>query len=188
MRPAVERNDARIVRHLVHDRDVTGRLDDLQVAVVARLQPRNPEVDAALAERKHFRILERVCLAIFDLLRAPLLRRGGHRRNVSPRRIDDERGSSIVPIALDHPELVVVAGAGIVRPGLRNLVQHGEDEAVAELRVTVVLGDLRRERLQFRDFSLGEPFLAFPLLRALERRHGVVRPHAVKVRMSVSRA
>ena len=90
-----------------------------------------------------------------------------------------------MPVALDQPELVVVAGAGIVRVGIRDVVEDGEDEAVAELRVAVVLGDLRRELLQLGDFRVGEPLFAFPLLRALQRRHGVVRPDALKVRMPV---
>jgi len=50
-----------------------------------------------------------------------------------------------MPVALDHPELVVVAGAGVVRLRFFNLVQDREDETVAELRVAVVLRDARGE-------------------------------------------
>jgi hypothetical protein len=68
-----------------------------------------------------------------------------------------------VPVALDQPELVVVAGAGIVRLRVRDAVQDGENEPVAELRVAVVLDDLRRERLQLGDFRIGEPASCSPI-------------------------
>jgi hypothetical protein len=126
------------------------------ISLIIVMQPRHAEVHAPLAEREDFRILERVRLAVLDLRRAALLRLGGHRRNLAVRRIDDERGPPIVPVALDHPELVVIAGAGgIVRGRLRDVIQHGEDQAVAELRVAVVLGDLRRELLEFGDLCFG---------------------------------
>src|SRR5207253_4219494 len=80
VRAAVERNDARVVRHLAEDGDVAGRLDDLEVTVVTGLQSRNAEVHAALTGREHFRIFEGVSLAVLDLRRAALLRLRGHRR------------------------------------------------------------------------------------------------------------
>ena len=122
---------------------------------------------------------------MLDLGGAPLLRLGRHRRQLAVGRIGDERRPPIVPVALDDPELVVVAGAGIVRVRLGDPVQHGEDEAVAELRVAVVLGDLRGELLQLGDLGVGEARLAFPLLRALQRRDGVVRPDALEIGMAV---
>ncbi len=188
VRTAVERDDARVVRHLVHDHHVAGRLHDLQVAVVARLQARQAEVHAALAEREDFRIFERVRPPLLNLRGAPLLRVRRHRRKAAVRRIADERRPSIVPVAADDPELVVVAGARIVRARLRDAVQHGVDEAVAELRVAVVLGDLRGEPLKLVDLRVGELRLPFPLLRPLQRRHGVVRPDALKIGMAVRRA
>ena len=166
MRPAVERDDAGVVRHLVHDRHVAGRLHDLQVAVVAGLQPRQAEVHAAFAGREHFRILERVRLAVLDLGGAPLLRFGRHRRNPAVGRIGDERRPAIVPVALDEPELVVVAGARIVRAGLVMRFEHGEDQAVAELRVAVVVGDLRRDLLEIGDLGVGEALSCLPTASA----------------------
>src|SRR5262249_58565712 len=109
--------------------------------------------------------------------RPPLLRLRRHRWNLAVSRAGDERGPAIVPVALDDPELVVVAGAGgIVRRRLGDLVQDGEDEPVAELGVAVVLGDLRGELLQGGDFGIGEPRLAFPLLRTLQRRPPLFPP------------
>ena len=92
-----------------------------------------------------------------------------------------------MPVASDEPELVVVAGAGIVRLRLRDAVQDRENEPVAELRVAVVLEDLRRELLELRDLRVGERLLAFPLLRPLQRRHRVVRPDALEVGVAVRR-
>jgi len=107
---------------------------------------------------------------VLDLRGAALLRLGRHRRNLPVRRARDERGASIVPVAIDHPELVVVAGAGIVRIRLFDAVQDGENEAVAELRVAVVLVDLGGDLLELGDLRIGEARLALPLRRPLERR------------------
>ena len=92
-----------------------------------------------------------------------------------------------MPVALHDPELVVVAGPGIIRAGIGLAVENRENQTVAELRIAVVLGDLRRDVLQIGDLGFGEAILAFPLLRTLQRRHGVVRPDALEVGMSVRR-
>ena len=46
MRAAVERDDPRLVDHLVEDDDVAARLDDLQVVVVRARNHRRPGVEA----------------------------------------------------------------------------------------------------------------------------------------------
>ena len=44
------------------------------------------------------------------------------------------------------------------------------------------------ERLQFRDFGLGEPLLVLPLRRPRHRRDAVVRPDALQIRAAVRHA
>ena len=118
---------------------------------------------------------------------APLLSLRRQRRQPAVRRIGNQRRPPIVPVAFDHPELVVVAGSRVVRIRFRDAIQDGDDEPVAELRVAVVLDDLLGEPLELRDLGIGEMRLALPLLGTLERRDRVVRPDALKVRTSVRR-
>ena len=55
LRTAVERDDPYVVNHLLQDRHVIRRLENLEVAVVPGHQPRHAIGDAALAEAEVFR-------------------------------------------------------------------------------------------------------------------------------------
>ena len=103
--------------------------------------------------------------------RLPVARRGGQGRNATVGRIDHQR-RPVVEVALDDPELVVVAGRRIVGRGLRPL-DGGQDELIAEQGVAVVHG-LRGGGPEFRELLIGQPLPARPLRRPFERRRVVV--------------
>ena len=109
VRPVVERDHAAEVAHLLEDRHVGRRLQELEVAVVARPHARRLEVQAAVAEGAVLGSVGRMLGRVGPPLGRPRGRGLGHRRNAPVGRIDDERGA-VVEMTLDQPERVVVAG------------------------------------------------------------------------------
>ena len=125
MRLAVHRHDARVVDHLLENHDGLRRLHDLHVAVVSRARARRAVRNAALRQRPILRAISAVRAA-----RSPNLRRRPGPRHVRGRArracasgvsagIWPFGGSVMSDVRLsqsrsDHPELVVVAGRGIV--------------------------------------------------------------------------
>jgi len=186
--PASDRDDARVVDHLVQEHDVVGRLDDLVVGVVAGEQVRHPERDAALLQPPvgpgRSGVVGEMGDPCVDL---PLrLRREG--RQPSVRGIDDQRGP-IVELAVDQPELVVVAGGRVARREVVRIAEGGDEDAVGERRVALAAGEeLRVARLQPGQLLVGQGGLVAQDLRTLQRRGGVVGPHALQVGPSVRRA
>jgi hypothetical protein len=85
-----------------------------------------------------------------------------------------------VPVALDDPELVVVAGAGVVRLRFSIWFRTARMKPSPNCASPSFSGDARGELLQIRDFRVRQRFLAFPLLGALKRRHRVVGPDALE--------
>ena len=114
---------------------------------------------------------------------AALLAFGRQRRNLAVRRIDDER-RAVVPLAIGHPELVVVAGGRVVR---------GLVELALLLRVERQLDEVcrRSRRRPGRRTATTSSFssstsasvsrLVLPLRRPRHRRHAVVRPDALQI-------
>ena len=115
------------------------------------------------------------------------LRFGGQRRELAIRRIDDER-RAVVPFAIGHPELVVVAGRRVVRRLLELAlvfrVQRDLNQ-VAEDRVATLIDGLGEKALELVDFGVGDRRLVLPLRRAGHRGHAVVAPHALQVGLAV---
>ena len=178
MRAPVERNDARVVHHLVEQHHVVLGLEQLHVLVVAAGRHRRAGVEADDATH-----LQRVRTHVLDpaaggdvvheqpaphLLQVrPLLRRGcRQRRHTAVRRIDDERRAPRLDraVARVEPELVVVAD----HVGRLLVVAHGE------------LG--QPPGLVFRRLLRGQHRLVAQLLRAFERRERAEVPDALEVR------
>src|SRR5262245_56859431 len=154
MRPAVERNDARLVDHLVGDRDGVWSLDDRVRAAIDRRHHRPGQAarDAAIVEAAIFRTISRATaasLACFLSRGRTLLCVWRCRRNTAVRRIDDEPGAAAASVQVLPPQELWVAfrildGAGgaidhRVTPLLAQLVEFGGGDV---LEATAV--ELRR--------------------------------------------
>ncbi len=94
----------------------------------------------------------------------------------------------MIPLAIGHPELVVVAGRRIVRRLLVGAlflrVENLLDE-VAEDRVAALIDRLRGELLHLGQLGIGDERLVLPLPRACHRRDAVVAPDTLKIRVAV---
>ena len=100
-------------------------------------------------------------------------------------RIDDQRGP-VVPVALDHPEVVVVAGRAVARRERLGLGQGRREHAVAEGGVArLVVEQLAGARLQGRHLLVGEGLAVAEHLGPLQRRHVVVGPDPLQVGVAV---
>ncbi len=116
----IEWNDADVVNGLLQDAHGVARLHDLEVAVVPRACAWRPERDAALRQRPIFRTIGAAGRTAFSHLTlcagiraSPLLRFRSQRWKPAIRRNGDQR-CAMVDLALDHPELVVIARRRIV--------------------------------------------------------------------------
>ena len=164
MRPAVERDDARVVDRLHAEHDGVARLDDVVVAHVRRLRSRHAERDAALAQR-----------AILwaggkngsrRSLGGRASRRGRReRRDSSVGRVSNQ-GRPVVEDAIGQPELVVVAGSTVARRELVGIGQERDEQLVAERGVAVAVEQPRRACFQRRDLRFGQRGPAGELRRA----------------------
>src|SRR5262249_42898197 len=114
------------------DRNRVASLEDLDVAVVRRLNPGRAEGKAAFGQASVFRPVS-AALRPVDLKAGPsFLRLGRQRRKPSIRWVRNQR-CSVIEISVGDPELVVVAGrhvAGgeLLRPrhnGVENIVTKG---------------------------------------------------------------
>ena len=162
VRPAVERDDARLVDQFLKHDDVAGRLEDLVVAAVPAADAVPAARDAPRPQAEIGVAVGRSALAPFSALgREPRLRFGREWRDPAVGRIGDERRSR-QRFPLVAPERVVcpwIAGA-------RRLV-----EAPA-------LGLLERLRFFFADrFTPGQRTGA----RSLQRRRRLAVPLALNV-------
>ena len=125
VRPAVERDDARLVVHLDEDHDVIGRLEDA-VVVVVRLgqhRRRGAEHDAALREPAIRRPVGRVRGHVGGALLDGGLRRRRQRGDAAVARLDDERsapGSDAARAALEEDVVVGADVAGAQAGGRRS--------------------------------------------------------------------
>jgi hypothetical protein len=97
----------------------------------------------------------------------------------------------MVPVAFRHPELVIVAG----RPVVGRLVElagvfrvQRELDLVLEDRIAALVGALRNQYLQLLELGVGDERLVFPLRRPRHRRHAVVGPDALQVRVPIGRS
>ena len=178
-------DDPRVVNHLVHEDEVVRVLEDLEIAVVARAQPREPVGDAALRQRPVGEAVGGMRAAVGGGGAEPLARLRGHRGDAAVRRIDHQRGA-VVEVPLGDPELVVVAGRGVVGGRLHPL-DGRQHELVAEQRVAVAdrVGGRHPQR---RQLLLAEGLAARPRLGALERRDVVVGPDPLQVGTTVGGA
>ena len=185
MRGVGQRNDPRPA-HLLVEHDVARALEDLQIAVVAGPQPRRAPRDAPLAEAAVFRP-PGVALPRRRPRPRPRPRRLGAGRQPPVGRIDDQRGP-VVPVALDHPEVIVVAGRPVARRERLGLGQRRREDAVAEGGV-VRLGveQFAGARLQRRHLLVGQGLAPAEHLGPLERRHVVVGPDPLQVGVAVGR-
>ena len=164
VRAAVHRDDAGLVDGLHQEDDVGRRLDDPIHAAVGRLETRDAEGEAALAQAAALGTVGRMQPALFDRSRATRLRRRRLGRNAAVRRVDDERGA-VVDVAVREPEAVVVAGLGVVRGGLLLALEGIDDELVAEQGVAALF-ELRARLLELLDFRVGERSSCRPTPRA----------------------
>src|SRR5206468_885702 len=147
VRTPVERDDARVVDGLLEDRHVILRLEDLDVAVVARAEPRGAKADAALRQATIFPGVgftrEQVALASCapEPLGRDLFGCRSQRRYTSVGGIRDER-RTVVELSLHEPELVVVSRLAV---GGHELVLLGErrfEDLIAERGVTAASKEL----------------------------------------------
>ena len=113
VRTAVERDDPRVVNHLLLDRDVLRRLHDQEVVVVAAGQLRHAARDTALGKVALLGVVVAIVAARGASLAPPLAFRR-ERRHPAVRRIDDERGL-LEQTAFLPPELVVGARVAVRR-------------------------------------------------------------------------
>ena len=194
--PLVERHDARLVHHLGEDDHVVGRLEELQVLVVAAPggdgHDRRAGVEAeeatlgepavlgaveadAAHHEPHGAVARRRVVAVGD---GELPRgRRPRRRNPAVRGIDDERRAPVVDHA-DHavvPEIVVADDAAAGRQRLR-------PDGGRPVRLD---GLLQRGRLDGRRFLRRQLRLAGPSLGPLERRQGAEVPDGLEIRPAV---
>ena len=175
----VERDDARIVHHLVEHHHVVRRLEELHVLVVAAGGHRRPLVEAEDAAVERTAIEPRIGRMLRPprppLLRAPLsfFRQRG---DAPVRRIDDQRrapGLDDVGAAV-HPEVVVGADVA-ARLGAAGLRLPEPDVAIDRLLFAV------------RRLFLGQELLVPELLRPLQRRDRAEVPHALQIRRAPRR-
>ena len=188
VRTAVHRDDARIVRHLAEEHHALRRLDDLVVVVVAGAHLRHAEVDAAFAEAAIFRIVLRLELSLFGGGHQPFARSRDERGQLAVLGIGQKRRAPVLDVPLDQPEVIVVAGSGVVRSRILDPIERGLDDAVPEHRVAAFLGHLGGEPLDLLDFRVGQVLLAFPLPGPFERSHAVVGPVPLQIRLAVRSA
>ena len=186
VRSLVERDDPRVVDHLGVDDQVLGALQDVVIAVVAGKEARHAERDAPFAQTTVRPRVGGVIRQTRELASQSLF--GGRRHGGQPAvgRIDDER-RAVVDVALDQPDLTVVAGGLIEREEFALLVQRGRHEAVAEHGVvTLEHGvDLLFQRGELR---VGELRFALERHGSLQRRCHVVGPDALEIGLAVGGA
>ena len=169
MRAAVQRDDARVVDHLDHDHDVLRRLEDLVVVVVEprRHRPRHAARDAAVVGVElEVGVEARAADGAVGALRGALQLLLDRRRPRQPavRRIHDERGR-LRQLALLQPVVVVEADRVAARA------------VVAQARLGIAQ----------RPLLVGQLRLAGQVRGTLQGRRGLVRPHALQVRMAPGR-
>ena len=99
-------------------------------------------------------------------------------------RIDDQRGS-VVEVALDEPELIVVAGPGIVRVDVGDPGQGRQGQLIAEHGIEAVRRHVGGGGSERGKLLVGQAGLARPRRGPLERRGIVVRPDALQVRIAI---
>ena len=174
MRPAVERDEPCAVDHLVEDRHVAGRLEDLDVVVVGARGHRRPGVEAEEAAFRDAAVLGAVRVARAEPPRQLALRldHRPHRGDAPVRRIDDQRGARLGErVAPLEPDAQAVADpeleGGVVALRFQSFPLDG--------KVRFPLGRLfRRQRL-----------LAGELLGPFHRRGGREVPDALQVGLAV---
>ena len=166
MRATVDRDDPRVVDHLVVDHHVAGRLDDLVRVVVSGREHagRRATRDAAIPHAH-----ELVRIAFVRAVVVARRFRFGTQRHAAVRRVDDERGaqSRHDAIARIEPELVVAADVSATRPSV----------FIAARRRLLPL-----DRLGLR---FGQKRLVAQARRALERRERGIGPDALHVGLTV---
>ena len=170
MRPAVERDDACAVNHLVQDDHVIVRLHQLHVVVVGARDHRRTRIEAehaALGERPFLRVV--VLAAASGSAR---LRFRGERRDPAVRRIHDQRRLLRDSLAEVPPEVVV-----------RALDVGGR--AAASIVLVGALDPLLRELL---GLFVADGTLAGECAGPFERRQLREVPRALKVGVAVRRA
>ena len=184
VRAGADREDARVVNHLGAERDDVRTLRDLEVALIAGASVGRAGADAARAEGEILRAIGRAACLLRGLQRAgPLGRARRERREAAVRRVDDER-RAIVEDALGQPALVVVARLRVAGAELRLAVERRQDQFVGEERIAAVHQRLDL-LLQVGQLRVGHRRASRELRGALERRHVVVRPHALHVGAAV---
>ena len=187
------RHDAGIVNHLLQQDRGLRRLDDLDVAVVIGAGSRRAVGDAALRQRPVFGTIRRTAGALGrggGAFGAPGFGGRRQRRVLAIRRIGNER-RAVVPLAVGHPELVVVAGARVVGHLLECTLVPGVEHQlheVSENRVAALIDELLSRSLQFLQLSVGQRGLVFPLRGTRHRRDAVVAPHALQIGMAIRQA
>src|SRR6185503_18202546 len=128
VRPAIERDHARLVNHLVPNRDEARALHDLERVAVGAGQhrPREPACDAAIVQTEILWAVERAvpeAAAAAGLRGEPGLRLRRERRDPAVRRIDDEPRAAGLGDFVDVAELRRVADLafGIAAQKLRTV-------------------------------------------------------------------
>ena len=149
------------VNHLLHDRHVGRRLDDLEVVVVAARQLRRAARDAALGE---IAVLGSARLAAHrgGHFRRPLLAVGRQRRNAAVGRIDHQRrpprrdGPAALP-----PELVV-GGVDVGRRDSSERWSYCEAAAASSLRASSSVRNSRPANAAGRSSGVIVEFVQIP--------------------------
>ena len=182
---AVERHDARVVHHLVQDHDVVGRLEDLQVLVVAGRDDRRTGVEPEQAALREPAVLVAVgadaggahadrtgARPVLAERQLDQLEPGLERRHAAVRRVDDERRPPVVDDAGALVDPVVVVAADVAAD---------RQQFAGDLGGRVQLGAARRgPRFDLRRLLVGQ-HRAPLILRPLQRRQGAEVPHPLQV-------
>ena len=180
-RTAVERDDARGVHHLRHDRDVVRGLEHLDVVVVGARRHRRPGVEPQEAAVVGAEVQPRVGRLVAPVLAArldaaPAL---GRQRRVAPvRRVDDQRRAARRHRfqALIEPGVVVGAVAA-VRPPVDVAAHRGP----LRRQLQEVVQTVERLPLQVGHLLFGQELLLGERLRPLHPRDAAVVPDAPEV-------
>ena len=111
------------------------------------------------------------------------------RRHLAVRRIDDER-RPVIPVAIDHPELVVVAGGLVVRVWLNLPFSFGVSASwTKSAKIASPPSSTCFATSVWSSFSSASVMtLVLPLRRPGHRRDAVVRPDALQIGLAVSGA
>ena len=103
------------------------------------------------------------------------------------RGIDDQR-CAIVELAVDYPEVIVVARRWVIGFVLFVIRKHRRVYAVAERGIAFSIENLDVAAFEFRDLCVGQLVSTCECVRPFQRRCAVVGPYALQVRGTVGRS